>query len=656
MVQLRASQPPAIPWHRVAPRHPEGSVSQRLRCWSRQTPWAAALLVLTVSGVHAQSVADSAPPRGGTSAAQAPMGPTGSRPGSITVTGHVVRQDGVPIPHVSVSLFGTHDTTVTRDDGGFALHPSQPGVYMIGARGVGLREKRFAISLARGATQDVTVTMVPFVPMLPKVVTTAEERAAYASVGFDQRRRMGVGQFLTYEQILRRHASSFTQLLQGMRGIGLSQGPLQSHATGTGVTGTGGVGSCVSYVIDGSPQEQLTTRVEGTNTTESESPDNLIDVSQLGAVEVYSAAERPAGFGAMQSPPPPPPDNRGEESGNQGNQNASGQMMTPNSSGNQTYMPSQPCSLVMVWTRSHLSLPDPSAITTPNVSTQKTAPHDMTRGLPSFGRDASCTAQAATDTVDLLVYASVQGTAPRAMSDVDWAAYKDQVLAGLVRWSDLPSELLLPTLSRPAERGAARGIPAVDPRGAWDVAPTFSTVLVLTLDTAGALKDVQVAVSSLSGGADTSAIAMVEEAAAGHAFPRLPGSTIGSDSVPLYLIVESSEPIAGSQAAVLGQLEVPEWRLTRPAHLRSGLPKSEHRHGAPSDSVTVTLVVDSSGTVAKGTARFEVTDRTNVAPEGAYEARVLQALPALRFEPASIGSCHVNTVVTESFATADMGG
>jgi hypothetical protein len=180
-------------------------------------------------------------------------------------------------------------------------------------------------------------------------------------------------------------------------------------------------------------------------------------------------------------------------------------------------------------------------------------------------------------------------------------------------------------------------------------------VLALMLDTAGALKDVQVAVSSLSGGADTSAIAMVEEAGAGHAFPRLPGSTTGSDSVPLYLIVESSEPIAGSQAAVLGQLEVPEWRLTRPAHLRSGLPKSDHRHGGPSDSLTVTLVVDSSGTVAKGTARFEVTDRTDVVPAGASEARVLQALPALRFEPASIGSCHVNTVVTESFGTADLG-
>ena len=68
------------------------------------------------------------------------------------------------------------------------------------------------------------------------------------------------------------------------------------------------------------------------------------------------------------------------------------------------------------------------------------------------------------------------------------------------------------------------------------------------------------------------------------------------------------------------------------------------------------MVVDSSGSVAKGTARFEVTDRTAVAPQGATEARVLQALPALRFEPASIGSCHVNTVVTESFATADMGG
>ena len=120
------------PWQ---PAIRSGALRHRPSPWSRPTRWAVALLVLAVSGVHAQSVADSARPRSGTNAAKATMGPAASTAGIITVTGHVVRTDGGPISHVSVGLFGTHDTTVTRDDGGFTLHPSQPGVYMIGARG-----------------------------------------------------------------------------------------------------------------------------------------------------------------------------------------------------------------------------------------------------------------------------------------------------------------------------------------------------------------------------------------------------------------------------------------------------------------------------------------------------------------------------------------
>ena len=44
--------------------------------------------------------------------------------------------------------------------------------------------------------------MTQFIPVLPTVTTTARERAAYQSVGFEQRMRMGNGQFLTYEQIV----------------------------------------------------------------------------------------------------------------------------------------------------------------------------------------------------------------------------------------------------------------------------------------------------------------------------------------------------------------------------------------------------------------------------------------------------------------------
>jgi hypothetical protein len=576
-----------------------------------------------------------------------------SAPAPITLAGHAVRPDGAPIAHLLISLYGTSDSAVTRDDGGFVLHPPRPGAYMVGARGLGLREKRFAMTLAAGATQDVTITMLPFVPRLPRVVTTAEDRAAYASVGFDKRKRLGVGQFLTYDQIVRARASTFTQLLQGISGLLTTQGPLQSHTPGTSVTGGGRMGTCMSYVLDGTPQ-QLAGGRQGGGDRGGESPDNLIDVAQVGAVEVYSAAERPAGFGGMDDHPAPqtlPPDRSQPPNPTTGV--GSTQRTTPGTEEQPGGLPDEPCGLVMVWTRGRLGLSERTADQAPMASTQRTAAHDITQGLAAFPR-GSCNPPAAADTLDLLVYASVQGPTPRSMSDAAWSGYRDQVLAGLAGGSDVPSEVLLPTFGLPGARGSPHGVPVAGVRGRVDVAPVLSTVLSLTLDTTGAIEDMHVAASSLSGSTDTSAMAMVEQAAAAHAFPRVAGLPAASDSIQLYLVIEGAEAGSATQATVLGQLEVPVWRLSRPARLVSSAPRSDRKGGAARDSITVTMVVDSTGQVANGTARFEVAELVPGSLASASETRLLQMLPALRFEPATIGSCRVSSLVTQSFATSDV--
>jgi hypothetical protein len=66
------------------------------------------------------------------------------------------------------------------------------------------------------------------------------------------------------------------------------------------------------------------------------------------------------------------------------------------------------------------------------------------------------------------------------------------------------------------------------------------------------------------------------------------------------------------------------------------------------------MVVDSTGQVANGTARFEVAELVPGPLASASETRLLQMLPALRFEPATIGSCRVSSLVTQSFATSDV--
>jgi len=243
------------------------------------------------------------------------------------------------------------------------------------------------------------------------------------------------------------------------------------------------------------------------------------------------------------------------------------------------------------------------------------------------------------------------------MPDTAWVQYKEHVLAALNRWSALPSELILPTFGLPF---ALRRGPKAAARGAHpdlDVAPTLSNVVAFTLDATGALMSVQVAASSLSGGADTSVLAMVERAGSAHDFPPMPFVDGKQDSARFYLVVASVEPAPGTRAAVLGQLEVPVWGFSRPARLAAGpQPSDDSRAGRDSahvNSVTMELIVDAEGRAVGRTARIL---GGLGGPSAESSTRLLQMLPQFRFDPALIGTCRVPQLVIQSFPVPETVG
>ena len=253
-----------------------------------------------------------------------------------------------------------------------------------------------------------------------------------------------------------------------------------------------------------------------------------------------------------------------------------------------------------------------------------------------------------------MLYATVQGVPPRSMSDSAWAEYKERVLVAVDHSAELPSELFLPSFSVPISQEAASSVPAGSGHPALDVTPSLSTVVAFTLDATGALKHARIAASSLSDGADTSVLAIVEQAATAHDFPSLPAKV---DSVDLYLIVESAEPAPGIHAAVIGELEVPVWQLSQPARLRRGPQPPEvtdlFGNSTSAERAAVMMVVDASGQVVTGTARFETGAFGAGRADPASQARVLERLPEVRFEPAVIGTCRVSEFVVQPFAPGD---
>ena len=592
----------------------------RVHAWSpgggRSFPYHAApmalVLVLCALIAHGQSAIDSG------------RAVPATRPATLTkdstgwLAGRVVQGDGAPVAGAVVSVVGASDSALTASDGHFELHWLPFGAHMVTVRRLGFAMKRFALTIAPGVTPDVAITMTRFVPVLPTVTTTAEERAAYRSVGFDTRMKAGIGQFLTYEQITKKQPGQLTDLLQGMNGIHVWQSPYAG--IGMSVEGTRGPGSCVTYVIDGIQQNRILELTPAGKVPES--PDNLIEASQIGAMEVYESSERPAGFGGMIQNP--------EEQLPRG----------PN------LIPGQQCVLVMIWTRARLGLV--GAQETPSGKTaNNTMQKEPTRAVTTFALDSSCSPPPPRDTTDLLVYATVVGARPDAMSDAAWADYKYHVLVAIDRWAELPSELFLPSFSLPVSPQGQRGTASGGGGSEVLVAPSLSTVLAFSLDSSGALTRARVAASSLSDGADTSVLAMVEQAAAAHAFPHLP---TGVNSAALYLVVQSAEPTMDTLAAALGTLEVPEWRLSRPARLvRGPLPDGLVADSTAPHRVPVMMAVDATGHVVGGTARLWTGASLPVHASPESQAAVLKTLPDVRFDPALIGSCRVGEFIVESF-------
>ena len=551
-------------------------------------------------------------------------------PAGGVVAGRVLQSDGIPVGHAVVALLGTKDSTMTSSDGHFVLRTATPGTYMVSVRGLGLRPERFVATLAQQPGRDLLISMDRSVPVLA-TVTTTPDRTLSGQTGFDKRKAMGIGQFLTYDQIQSKQATAFTQLLQSLAGISLMANSMQP---GGATNGSRGPGSCVSYFVDGVPQLQLMEHTVDGGVIGGETPDNLIDVSQVGAIEVYSSSERPAEFQGSQEHP-----------------------MLPGAPVPRVGLDRQQCALVVVWTRSRLGV---STGGTPakSVATRAVA-GDETRVDAVFGDDSACTTLPVHSTIGLTIYATLQGTPSRPVTDSVWTDYEGQLLRAVRRWAVLPTELTLPAFDVVDSIGLRRT------RQLRDVAPALSGVISFTLDSAGALTEAHVAASSLSGAADTSMLVMLAEAAAAHDFPPVPASPAGGGPARFDLLISSGGVAPGAPAVAVGRVAVPVWHLSRAARLartpRRGDVTSAPASAPRADTVMIEGVVDARGRVEMTTTRMmrslPATDAvrapalpTTDVSEAAFTTRADQVLSSLRFEPAQIAGCSIAQLVVQPIA------
>jgi hypothetical protein len=565
--------------------------------------------------------------------AKPPATPAGTSGAPATVlTGRVVDGSGSPVAGATVGLIGLRDTVITSDSGRFTLAGS-PGPRMLLARRLGFEAVRVPVTIVRDRSRDVTITLVRSVPVLPTVTTTAQERSAYRAIGLDKRMRAGLGQYLTYDQIERRQATSLSQLLQGMRGLEIWQ---NQHQFGASVQGTRGAGSCVSYVIDGAPQYQLMDRQGSTGGKDvsiaAESPDNLISPTEVAAVEVYSSAARPAGFGSLEEHP----------------------LGSPGDSTAKLDLNGQQCVLVVIWTRGYLGLAaEPEA-----TGTAATEEPEGTHGRPVFPNVAMCEPEPAGDTMRVLLSATLQSGSGPGGSDTTWSGYVDRVLTAVRRAFVMPSDLPMPVFGYPFRMAplTSGALKAAASEPSLATIPTLSAVIGFTLDSSGAMSGLRVAASSLSGPADTSVLAAIAGVDVTHGFPPIPEPERSQGIVHFDLILSTMQPEEARHTAVLGRVLVPVWTLRRATSVASGTQPRLAAESDPvhvgTDSVVLEFVVDDRGGAVMSSVRelnAGASGRNDEAAR-AFRSRVIRALPGFRFDPALIGGCPVPEMAQATFA------
>jgi Carboxypeptidase regulatory-like domain/TonB-dependent Receptor Plug Domain len=204
--------------------------------------------------------------------------------GTARVFGKVVNRNGAPVSGARVGLMGTSAATLTRANGDFVLDSLPAGTQALVVRQIGYRPTEMAVDLSSRTPARVTVQLGIFVPELSPVEVVSRRDEGLQKVGFlDRKRTSAGGYFISPEQLEKRNAMKFTDILRSTPGIRVSESNGQAMITSTRSAQSNG---CVTMYVDGAQWQQL----------EPGDLDSFVQPNEVAAIEVYSGASVPPQF------------------------------------------------------------------------------------------------------------------------------------------------------------------------------------------------------------------------------------------------------------------------------------------------------------------------------------------------------------------------
>jgi hypothetical protein len=199
-----------------------------------------------------------------------------------SVNGWVRTEDGVPVSGARVRLFGSDVTTETNNEGAFELDSVPGGTQTLMTRAIGFVPDERAIDLTDRHV-PIIVGLLSVRRFLDTVHVRADRSTFMTAVGFDERKRGGVGHFFTPKDVERLHPHEVSDLLRHAPSIEISID--NSHTVKIRMRGD--QGACTPAIfLDG--KQLIYFDLTDLN--------SLVQPEELGGMEVYTAAMTPAQF------------------------------------------------------------------------------------------------------------------------------------------------------------------------------------------------------------------------------------------------------------------------------------------------------------------------------------------------------------------------
>ena len=205
------------------------------------------------------------------------------RRGSGRLSGTVVTAVGAkPLGGAEVGI-ADGPTTRANERGEWTLVGAPLGTRMLEVRAVGYYPERRSVNVVAGAA-PVRVALSTFKAVLETVRVNADRLSNRESSGFLERRRSGIGHFLTSEDVARRQPVVTSDLFRTVPGLTVERSPLGSASIK--MRGTFEYKCDPAFYIDGVYMPD----------SSADTIDDLVHPNEVAGIEVYTGAGLPPQF------------------------------------------------------------------------------------------------------------------------------------------------------------------------------------------------------------------------------------------------------------------------------------------------------------------------------------------------------------------------